>query len=271
MSLIALFDRIKKEYCSLFSYKLHGNTIEVITPFTTLTNKFVSVFITIRNEKIIVSDGGFIANNMYEVRENHEDSDIIESLLHQYLHQHSILTTFKGNEVVYYKSTDKEELITVAVFDLCNFIVNFSNANVTDYRDKKEKQERDKFKAITNEYLKDIYKDRFYPNKQIVDGLRVSGAISSGKDLHILEYVTGHTNRHFSQDLRKAIINFQLVNKVAIIKPYIKNRIAIFNDSSAGFQQGISPILENFLSEFTTQHYIKRSELQSIQSIITLN
>jgi hypothetical protein len=271
MPLIDLFNRIKKEYCSLFSYKLHGNTIEVITPFATLTDKFVSVFITIRNDKIIVSDGGFIANNLYEVRENHEDKDIVDTLLHQYLQNHSILTTVNSNGIVYYKSTDKVELISVAVFDVCNFIVNFSNSNVLDYRDKKEKQERDKFKSFTNEYLKDIYKEKFYPNKQIVDGLRVSGAISSGKDLHILEYVTGHTNRHFSQDLRKAIINFQLVNKVSTIKPYIKSRIAIFNDQSAGFQQGIPPILENYLAEFTTRSYIKRSELDTITSIINPN
>lgn len=40
-----IFDIIKEEFCGLTTYKLRGKTIEIVTPFSTLRNKFVSILL----------------------------------------------------------------------------------------------------------------------------------------------------------------------------------------------------------------------------------
>lgn len=263
------FEIIKKEFCSIFSFKTHGDTLEVITPFATITDKFISVFVTERNGKIIVADGGWIEENIYEHPLLGDDKEILEIVVDQYLHHFAILTTIvKGRGKVYYKSTTKFELLPACVFDLANFIVSTVNANALDYKTKHEKEERDKFRTETNNYLKLVFKDDFKANQEISQGIKYNGVITRHNKLHLLEYVTGHTPYYFDRDLYRVIVNFQLVESL-FIHSHVANKIAIFNDKSAGYEQGVSPIIVEHLSKFTTRDFITRSNIDIIKDIIS--
>ena len=41
-----VFCNISSDFSSLWKYKLRGETLEIVTPFSTLTGSFISVFLT---------------------------------------------------------------------------------------------------------------------------------------------------------------------------------------------------------------------------------
>ena len=43
--LLDIFNAVKSDFCELTTYKVRNNSIEIITPFSTLNNKFISVFV----------------------------------------------------------------------------------------------------------------------------------------------------------------------------------------------------------------------------------
>ena len=52
-------------FSSLWKVKKYGKTIEIITPFFTTNDCFVSVFLTEREGYYIITDGGWISENYY--------------------------------------------------------------------------------------------------------------------------------------------------------------------------------------------------------------
>ena len=267
----AIFDIIKKEFCSLFAFKSHGETLEVITPLATLTDKFISVFITHRGNDIIITDGGWITDNIYDCSFVEDEKDILDNLSKQFLSYFNILTTtVSGRGLFYYKKTNKIEMIPACVFDMANFILSVVNANSLEYKSQTDKLERDKFRKETNDYLKSIYNGQFTSNKEISRGLKFNGVIRKRQKLHLLEYVTGSTPRYIDQEIRRAMVNFQIVNDLPIISQ-VESRIAIFNDKSVGFQKGLPPILVEYLHKYTSREYITRSSIDIIREIIPTN
>ena len=172
-----IFDIIKKDFCHLFQFKIHGDTLEVITPLVTLTDKFVSVFVTQRGDKLIVTDGGWIHQNIYEYPNEFDDKEIVFVLFNQYKEYYNIKHTDNKTNPMYFRAITKIELLSAAVFDVANFIVGVVNAYAVDYRDKKDKEERDKFKSETNDFFKEHYKDNFKSNYQVFDGIKYNGAL----------------------------------------------------------------------------------------------
>ena len=56
-------------FSSLWKVKKYGKTIEIITPFFTTNDCFVSVFLTEREGYYIITDGGWISENYYKMLE----------------------------------------------------------------------------------------------------------------------------------------------------------------------------------------------------------
>lgn len=264
------YEIIKQDFCHLFQFKAHGETLELITPLVTITDKFVSVFVTQRGDKLIITDGGWVHNNIYENPLEPEDKEIISIAIEQYKEYYQILQTIGNGHNMYYRAVTKTELLSAAVFDVANFIVGAVNSYTLEYRDKKDREERDKFKSETNLYFKEYYNDKFKSNSEILSGIRYNGVITINNRLHLLEYVTGSTSRYFEQDIKKAIVNFNLIEGKPVME-FVANRIAIFNDQSLGFQKGCPPVLVELLNKYTSQEYILRSKREQILSIITLN
>jgi hypothetical protein len=264
------YDTIKKDFCHLFQFKTHGDTLELITPLVTLTDKFVSVFVTQRGEKLIITDGGWINQNIYEYALKTDDIDIVSVIISQYKDYYNIQRTVGGGYDMYYKSVTKSELLSAAVFDIANFIVGVVNSYTLDYRDKKDKEERDRFRTETNDFFKEHYRENFKSNFEVERGIRFNGVLTINQRLHLFEYVTGSTSHYFEQDLRSAIVDFRLIEDTPII-PYVENRIAIFNDLSAGYKNGCPPILVNLLDKYTNNEHILRSKREQIFSIISPN
>ena len=55
-----IFTDIKDSFSSLWKTKQRGNSLEIITPYATTNNKFVSVFLSKQGNDYVVSDGGWL-------------------------------------------------------------------------------------------------------------------------------------------------------------------------------------------------------------------
>ena len=135
------YEAIKKDFCHLFQFKAHGDTLELITPLVTITDKFVSVFVTQRGDKLIITDGGWIHQNIYDNPTESDDREIILIALEQYKEYYHIQQTIGNGHKMYFRSIIKSELLSAAVFDVANFIVGVVNSYSLDYREKKESEE----------------------------------------------------------------------------------------------------------------------------------
>ena len=88
-----IYSQVKSDFCNLIDYKIRDSTLEVITGVNTLTNHYVSVFISFQSGKYVVSDGGWIDRQFYDNFLDNEDEDIFQRIDSQYVAHFDIKRT----------------------------------------------------------------------------------------------------------------------------------------------------------------------------------
>lgn len=261
-----VIEQIKKSFCNLTSFKERTNALEIITAFSTLNNKFVSVFVTVTNQKIVVTDHGWIDQNYYETPYFEESEVLIKRIISSYSENYKIKSTLdKSGVEYYYKICSKIEEIPSAVFDLANFIVGAVNALCIQFKDEKEEKERETFRSDVNTFFKIHYaKDvKFRQPLDDYKNIKFSAIVNSNSKINLIMYATGSSQYYFENDLRKSIVNFEIAQK-SKYDSYIKEKITIINDESDGYSPIKSSSIFQLLNEKTSREPIKWSEREQI-------
>lgn len=265
-----IISRIKNSFCNLTSFKERPNALEVITAYSTLNNKFVSVFVTITNRKIIVTDSGWIDQNYYDTPLYEDSEELIRRVIASYLSAYHIKSTLdKAGVEYYYKSCSSIEEIPSAVFDLANFITGVVNSFCIQYKDEKEEKERETFRKDANDFLKANYSD-FVKLRQPLDdfkNIKFNAIINKNSKLSLVTYITGSNQNYFENDLRKSIVNFEIASK-SKYNTIIKDKIAIINNTSEGYQPNKSASILDLLTEKLSMEPIKWSEKERLLETI---
>jgi hypothetical protein len=265
-----VLEQIKKSFCNLTSFKERDNALEIITAFSTINNKFVSVFITITNQKIVVTDSGWIDQNYYETPYFEESEDLIKRIITSYSVNYKVKSTLdKSGIEYYYKICNTIDEIPSAVFDLANFIVGAVNSFCIQYKDEKEEKERETFRSDANIFLKTNYIEDVKLRHYLDDfkNIKFNAIITKKSKLNLITYVTGSTAGYFENDLRKSIVNFEIALK-SKYGNLIDEKITIFNDKSDGYSPEKSASIFQLLNEKTTKEPIKWSEKELILEYI---
>lgn len=265
-----VIEQIKKSFCNLTSFKERENALEIITAFSTINNKFVSVFITITNQKIVVTDSGWIDQNYYETPYSEESEDLIRRIIASYAMNFKVKSTLdKSGVEYYYKICEKIEEIPSVVFDLANFIVGAVNSFCIQYKDEKEEKERETFRSDANTFLKINYSEDVKLRHYLDDfkNIKFNAIITKKSKLNLITYVTGSTPNYFENDLRKSIVNFEIALKSKYVN-FIDEKITIINDKSEGYSPEKSSSIFQLLNEKTTKEPIKWSEKERILEYI---
>jgi hypothetical protein len=268
--LLDIFKTIKDNFCSLTTYKLRGESLEIITPFSTLNNKFVSVFIKEIKGKYVISDAGWTDLNYYDVDISEESDDIIERIFTYYQQSFEISTTSdKAGTLHYFKTCSNPRDIPANVYDLANFIVGAVNSLVIRYKDEKEEKEKETFRKDANIFLKINYNDNVKLQKSLDDfqNIRFNALITKSSDIFLISYVTGSSPYYFTNDLRKTIVNFEISEK-SKYRNNIREKLSIINDQADGYRPEKLGSIMDLLNEKTTQEPIKWSERERILEII---
>ncbi|HLF51896.1 hypothetical protein [Flavobacterium sp.] len=259
-------DSIKETFCGLTNFKQRENILEVITAYSTLNNKFISIFVKFEKDRFVVTDAGWIDKNIYDTPTFDESEDILKRIINNYQYNYEIKTTIdaKGN-LYYYKDCISPEQLPGLIFDLANFSVGVVNSFFIQFKDPKEEKERETFKKDANIFLKQHFGKSLKVNAPLDDfkNIKFNAIVSNGEKLVLISYVTGSTQHYFESDLRKSIVNFEITEK-SKYKNNIKEKITLINNQSNGYNTLKSGAILNLLDEKTTRPPIIWSEKEKI-------
>jgi len=250
MILDDIYSDVVTSFGQLWSCKHRGNTLEIITPISTLSNKFVSVFVTEREEGFVVTDGGWIDNEYYDC--NIRDLigvECFEKQFNFFLSSFQIkqIEDYKGTTIFYLKA--KQSLAVPAlIHSVALFISSVVNAALVPYVDEKAINEKEKatFKQEADSFIKQIVKRNpdvergIKFNSHLVQktkSLKFSAIITDRTQVSLVSYVSGYNNDYFLSSLAKSTVNIELADT----SPYhdvIRRKVGLINDLSKGFDIG---------------------------------
>ncbi|MDR1455406.1 MAG: hypothetical protein LBJ01_07130 [Tannerella sp.] len=243
----AVFEHIVKSYHSLWNFKIHGNSIEVITPASTTGDMFVSVFITQKKGEYIVTDGGWVNDEYYGVSMPRE-AQCFDRLFTCYYEFYRISETEGKGKIFYYKKTNDFNLVPNLVYDLSNFISAIVSASFVPFVDEKEATNIRRFKKQANDYLATIASRKEIKfNSGIGDDfkhVRFSAVITKADGFYPINYITGSGESYFVGSIAKAGMMFDLIDG-SPYAPYIKKKIAVINDRAPGYKsEKLNPYID---------------------------
>lgn len=271
MKLQSLFENIKSEFANLWQFKQRGQSLEIITPFTTTSHKFVSVFLTERDSEYIVSDGGWIDLGTYDNVFSLEE-DAFQKLFYYYLEVYHIKEVIgKDGKKHFYKKTSKSSSVSSMVFDLATFISNIISSSEVEFSDTAEKETKSRFKKLANNYIQSLV-----PNDKIEWGAALGdrrdirfNAIyqKSNTKLILINYITGSTLSYFTSSIARANIYSEMADE-SYMKDYIDKKIILIDTEANGYQQDRSDSLLLHTMTHNKSSSVKWSEKEKLSGLL---
>lgn len=240
------FDAIVKDTIKSFTslWKVHkrGESIEIVTPTATINNYFISVFVTLRGDRIIVTDGGFVDCGDYESDE--PDSAIYKRLVDFYVESYDIQTTQGRGYTYYYKSTNNIKEVPSLVLDLSLFIGAIVNNSFFQFEQQKE---QNSFQRKALNYIHTyVSRDNFVSAKEFsgdLPGVKFGSIILLKDKYSFINYVTGTSATAFINSLCRSKASFEILSETKYGNTQ-NNKITLLNDSSDGMRSDrINPYL----------------------------
>src|ERR1043166_5283425 len=152
MDFESIFKTVKDSFCSLWSFKIRGETLELITPYSTTNFKFISIFVTEKNGRFIATDGGWLLNGEYDTDISLND-EYFRRIFDYYSVLYDLQSTEQGETTLYYKTCSKLELLPNLVHDLSVFLSAAINASLLEVGEIKEIIEKERFNREVDTYL----------------------------------------------------------------------------------------------------------------------
>ncbi|MGZ0014819.1 hypothetical protein [Yeosuana sp. AK3] len=264
---------IQSCFDQLWSFKTRGiDTIEIITPYSTTTSKFVSLFVTERNGKYIVSDGGLLNNEAYESVIDYDNQCLLKILYHFESYYEVKKTQDKQGVKHYYKTTEKQTLIPNLVYEMAQFISMCASAATVQFEDAKELEERNTFRTKATTYINTNFHHenlRFSANldKEDFRSVRFSAIIQRKNRLNLISYITGSNPANFIGSIAKASMNFEIATSSKYNR-VIDNKLVLVNNMADGFEINKISKQLNILEEHTGREAINWSEREKLLSIL---
>lgn len=249
--LLDIFKTIKDDFCSLTTHKLRGESLEIITPFSTSNNKFTSVVIKEIKDKYVISDTRWTDLNYYNINMSEESIDIIERRFTYY--EQSFGISDKAGTLDYFKTCSNPRDIPTNVYDLANFVVGAVN-----YLGLRNKDDKETFRKDANSFLKVNYGDNVKLQKSLDDlqNIRFNALVTENSDIFLLTYLTGSSSYYITNDLRKNIVYFEISEK-SQCSTFIREKISIINDKAEGYHPDKLGRMMCLLNEKVPQEPIK--------------
>jgi hypothetical protein len=117
----AIFQEIKGDFDSVWSLRDRETTKEIITPYSTLAGEFVSVFLTQRDNRYVISDGG----KLHEIADEQDVSLRTRPRFHyaDMLEKYAIKETIRAvdKKIFCYKTTLDIRMLSSFIYDVARF------------------------------------------------------------------------------------------------------------------------------------------------------
>lgn len=122
----SLFEVVKSDFSDLWSIKHRQDTIEFVTPYTTMAGEAISVFLTKRDVGYVVSDGG----RLFDIATEQDIDTTANSKVHyaELAEKFAIKETSHDKRKFCYKVTPRVDMLSACVYDLAYFQETVANA-----------------------------------------------------------------------------------------------------------------------------------------------
>jgi hypothetical protein len=266
-----IYKDITSTFGNLWSYKIRGKSIEIITPFATTNHRFISVFLTIQGTDYIVTDGGWIEQGIYDNNFN-LDEDCFKKIISHYQSIYNIKEIKNGAKTTFfYKKTANHISVPSIVFDLSTFISTLVSLSFVEYTEKEEIETKERFNKKANLYLSQIVDSEEIKFNAPIDEhkkIKFSAIINKRKtELILLNYITGSSDYYFNNSISKTNMMFEMALKTQYSR-FIRKKISIIDTEATGYiPQKVNPFLSH-LSENTNCVEVNWHERERLPSLI---
>jgi hypothetical protein len=268
-----IYNDITSTFGNLWSYKIRGKSIEIITPFATTNHRFISVFLTIQGTDYIVTDGGWIEQGIYDNNFN-LDEDCFKKIILHYQNVYNVKEIKNGAKTTYfYKKTANPISISSIVFDLSTFISTLVSLSFVEYTEKEERETKERFNKKANLYLSQIVdSDKIKFNAPIDEHKKIkfSAIINTNKsELILINYITGSSDYYFNNSISKTNMMYEMALKTPYSR-FIRKKISVVDTDATGYiPQKVNPFLRH-LSENTKCVEVNWHEREKLPSLINI-
>lgn len=263
---------IQSDFGALWRCQQRGNTVEISTPYMLPDSSLFSVFVTCRNGKYIVCDGG----SVWEIVSEHcplPDTEIKASL-DGFSKKFEISECMGGDgQKLFFKSCDKTALIGSLVFDMASFVTTATSVLVAASFDEPDVEPDERFQGKADSFIKSLIPSdsrlKFKAHQQIkeVSGVKFSAVIKSASKIWVVSYVTGSHLTYFRKSIGETKMNFEHVWDSSL-KGHVKT-IPLLNTEAAGFQPTKLKWQLEMLKKSSGDCLVKWSDRDSIATLLT--
>lgn len=236
-----LYHEVARDYVAMWDFKFRGASLEIVTPHSTISDKFVSVFLTERGDDLIVSDGGYLYLGEYieneDVQQNRCYNQTVEHL-EGYYNVQRVLD--RNEKVVFYIKTQNHSMASSLVHDMASFITGVVNAQQITLEADQEAVTRMRFAKQAGSFLIDVFPGRtlkFHQPLRVGDRINFSAGIWRDSKVNLVQFVTGSNPYHFASSMAKATMNFLAVAGSSLA-PSVSRKVSLLDTNASGYRAG---------------------------------
>jgi hypothetical protein len=233
-----LFHEVSRDYTAMWDFKFRGATLEIITPHSTISDKFVSVFLTERDNTFIITDGGYLHTGDYVENESIRAGRCYNNAFGHYERYYSIRRVSDRNgKVIFFLKTENRQMVTALIHDMASFIVGVANAQQMTLETDQEVVTRQRFAKAAGSFLLDSFPGRqikFNQELRPDDRIHFSAGIWKGQQVNLIQFITGYDAYHFDASMAKATMNFLAVDSSSL-QPSVQSKISLIDTTAGGY------------------------------------
>jgi len=263
---------IRSSFGGLWLTKQRGNSLEIITPYATTNNKFISLFITEQGDDFFITDGGWINSGMYDVLPKDEDTTYLKIFEH-FKMSFDVKEIDSQGVTFYYVKANKYIDIPSRVLGFSTFVQNIVSISEIDFETKTEKETKHRFYSKATNYLK-LYdqEEKLKFNKFLLDEkkeLKFNAIFSnSAGSITLINYITGSTDSYFASNIFKTNTLFEMADS-SKYKRHIKNKLSLIDNNAAGYLHRSTKGYLFHLKNHTGSEIIDWSEKERIKEFLS--
>ena len=220
-----LFLNICSDFTSLWKYRLRGDTLEIITPFSTLTGSFISIFLTQRDNRFIITDGQRLTQCLIELEMFNKKAKIY---LEETAAHYEVKKTKSDNTCFYFKSTTELKLVSAYIYDVVFFQLAALNSIYSDATFGDKDREYHLFSTRTNDMLQQKIEEcrgsglgfTLDRRHSLIRNAGFSSVLTKERvsTIWAAMYITGSTPTNFCTTIYRANTGFMYVRENAELK-----------------------------------------------------
>jgi hypothetical protein len=227
---------IRSDFNSLWRCTKHGETLEISVPYLRPDSKLFSVYITKREDRYIVCDGGDVwdllsgfCNIPLDERKDH---------LAMLAERFNLKEGSSHGAPLFFNECNDPGLISSRVFDLANFATMAASSLVSFDVFESQDESRDRFARKANDFIEKIIPADFTIKRKCeisqVQGFKFSAVIATSSKIWLVSYVNGSDQASFRKNINDVAKSFKRAWSSSL-STQIQKTIPLINNEARGY------------------------------------